>query len=429
MASDAVVDADAPEARIEYMALGLLQRSSAARNPKKHDVPGVAMSMQRYGFVAPPVLDDRTGKLVAGHGRIASLVYLRAEGKAPPVRIRVDSAGEWLVPVLRGVAFDSEDAAEEYLIADNRWVELPGWEPELADILEEVRARGEAALASIGFTSADVDKTIRALREPSTVAEPPTPDPPSNPTTQPGDLWILGEHRLVCGDCKLVARTALGGRLAHVVFTDPPYGVDYEGGTTKRRRLAGDDTTDLYETACVLAAEHTDEKAALYLCHAWKKSVAAGLALAQAGYEIRAQIIWNKNQAQYGALSAQYKQKHEPIFYAHRRGKAPRWYGPTNEITVWDIDQSSVNEFHPTQKPVPLVARALDNSSTRGEIVVDFFGGSGSAIMAGAQMGRIVCSTELDPAYCDVIVERWQQLTGESATRERGAVAEPVSTR
>lgn len=153
------------------------------------------------------------------------------------------------------------------------------------------------------------------------------------------------------------------------------------------------------------------------------KGIAAAAAAAAAGWEIRCQIIWNKNQAQFGALTAQYKAKHEPAYYCHKKGKTPRWFGPTNEVTVWDHDRASVNEYHPTQKPVALAERAIGNSSAPGDLVADFFLGSGSTIIAAEQTGRRCYGTELSPAYCDVIVERWQNLTGREAVLE--ATGEP----
>ncbi len=193
------------------------------------------------------------------------------------------------------------------------------------------------------------------------------------PVTKPGDLYQLGEHRLLCGDATEITgvERLLDGPRAAVVFTDPPYGVDYDGGTKKREKLAADNRgTGIYDDVLPVILLAAEEKAPLYLWHADRASVPVGAALAASNFTVRAQIIWVKNQAQFGALSAQYKQKHEPCFYAHRKGVAPYWYGPTNEVTVWEADRAAANDFHPPQKPIALAERALKNSSRVGDAVL-----------------------------------------------------------
>jgi DNA modification methylase len=224
-----------------------------------------------------------------------------------------------------------------------------------------------------------------------------------------GDLWTLGDNRLLIADCTIAENVSrlMDGEKARLVYTDPPYGVDYDGGTKVREKLAGDETTDLYEPACKMAAQFSDEKAALYLWHAGVKGIAAAAAAAAAGYEIRCEIVWNKNQAQFGALSAQYKQKHEPLYYCFKRGKAPYWFGPTNEVTVWDCDRASVNEYHPTQKPTELAERAMRNSSTEGDIILDLFLGSGATLIAGTNLKRRVFACEISEKYAAVILQRF----------------------
>jgi DNA modification methylase len=170
-----------------------------------------------------------------------------------------------------------------------------------------------------------------------------------------------------------------------------------------------------------MAFKFSDDKAPLYLWHAGVKGIAAAAAAAAAaaGYEIRCELVWNKNQAQFGALSAQYKQKHEPAYYCFKRGSAPRWFGPTNEVTVWDVDRASKNEFHPTQKPTELATRAMRNSSQPGHVVLDLFLGSGATLIAAEESNRRCFGLELSPAYCDVIVARWEKFSGKKAERIR----------
>jgi site-specific DNA-methyltransferase (adenine-specific) len=303
--------------------------------------------------------------------------------------------------------------AQAFALADNKTAELSSWKlPELETIRFDLEGKGWN-LEAFGF---DPLPTLVDFGD----ADPDdVPDIPEAPTSKVGDLYQLGDHRLLCGDStdeKSVARL-MGGGMADLVFTDPPYGVGYDGGTVKREKLVGDENTELYGPCCAMAFKFSRPDAPLYLWHAGVKGIAAAAAAAAAaaGYEIRCEIVWNKNQAQFGALSAQYKQKHEPAYYCFKRGKSARWCGPTNEVTVWDIDRAGVNEFHPTQKPVALVTRAVENHEC--DVVLDLFGGSGSTLIACEQMGRQCRMIEIDPRYVDVIIKRWENITGKKAKR------------
>jgi DNA modification methylase len=225
-------------------------------------------------------------------------------------------------------------------------------------------------------------------------------------------MWTVGRHRLMCGDSTsdLDVGRLCGQDRAQLVFTDPPYGVNYNGGvTTKRTGLVGDKSPSLYAPACRVAYAFSDDQAPIYL---WQGGLFGSgdvvlNALTAAGYKIRNEIVWNKNHAQFGALSAQYKQKHELCYYCIKTNQhAPRWYGPTNEITVWNVDRAVANEYHPTQKPVELAHRAIQNSSASGDVVLDLFLGSGSTMIAAENLNRRCYAMEIDPAYCAVVLER-----------------------
>ena len=240
-----------------------------------------------------------------------------------------------------------------------------------------------------------------------------------------GDLFEIGEHRLLCGDSTdsdAVARL-MDGEKADMVFTDPPYGVDYQGGAmTKRTKLDNDQkNTNIYQEVLPNIILFTNDKAPMYIWHA------AGYAdmashLWDNNIEIRSQIVWNKNMAQFGALSAQYKQKHEPCFYCFKKGNAPFWYGPTNEVTVWDVSRESKNQFHPTQKPIELASRALNNSSKKGDCILDLFLGSGSTMVAAHQLKRKCYGMELDPKYCQVIIDRMKNLDPTLVVKRNGQI-------
>tara|TARA_R110000744_G_scaffold31923_3_gene74900 strand:+ start:349 stop:1521 length:1173 start_codon:yes stop_codon:yes gene_type:complete len=230
-----------------------------------------------------------------------------------------------------------------------------------------------------------------------------------------GDLWILGEHRLLCGDAtkKEDVEVLMDGNKADMVFTDPPYGVDYDGGMKKQKKLANDNVgTGIYDLFMPKAVDVLKDDGAFYVWYA--DATATATATAKSGLVISAQIIWAKNHAQFMS-NAKYKGKHEPCFYAHKKGKSAKWYGENNEVTLWEYDRASKNEYHPTQKPVALSERASKNSSPREGIILDVFLGSGSTLIACEKTGRKCYGMEIDPHYCDVIVKRWEQFTGGTA--------------
>jgi DNA modification methylase len=236
--------------------------------------------------------------------------------------------------------------------------------------------------------------------------------------SMPGDVWLLGPHRLMCGDSTSPTdvEKLMAGAKADMVFTDPPYGVNYDGGHAekgkRREKIFNDGNADIYEQCLPLASSNSKDNAALYLWFSDSKSSAVIAAVIAAGYEIRNTLIWNKNLAQFGAIGAQYKSKHEPCLYAFKKGKSPFWNGPTNEVSVWDIARQSKNEFHPTQKPTELGVRAMNNSCPAKGLVLDLFGGSGSTLIAAHQTNRVAYLMELDPKYVDVICARFQKVTG-----------------
>ena len=223
-----------------------------------------------------------------------------------------------------------------------------------------------------------------------------------------GDLWQIGDHRLLCGDSTVRADVdkVMGGERADLVFTDPPYGVDYEGGANnekKREKLAGDDTGDLYMPVLKMCKESVKKSAPMYVWFAASVGKPVYDAVSAIGYEVRAMIIWNKLDAHYGAFMAQYMQKHESCLYIVDGNS--NFIGASNEVTVWDLKQPAKNELHPTQKPIELALRAIGNHAA--PIVIDFCAGSGTTGIACQNLGRRARMIEISEAYTAVILQRF----------------------
>jgi len=258
------------------------------------------------------------------------------------------------------------------------------------------------------------------------IVEDEVPEPPVDPITKAGDLWTLGDHRLLCGDSTKAddVERLMDGVKADIMFTDPPYGVDYSGGIqfqkngtvqkNNREKLKNDSTTQIYNDFLPIALAVVDGPC--YMWFADSKARDVYNAVHDNECEVHALIIWHKTNATYAAMNAQYKQRHEPCLYFKPRGSTLRWCGETTEATVWNQDRDGINEFHPTQKPVALAAKALKNHEAA--TVLDMFCGSGTTLIAAEQLGRKCYGMEISPAYCDVIVKRWENLTGKKATLE-----------
>jgi len=234
-----------------------------------------------------------------------------------------------------------------------------------------------------------------------------------------GDLIEIGEHRLLCGDSTDSDQVAklMNGEKADMVFTDPPYGVSYEGGHNKKKRdgiiadtLSGSDLSTLFEDSINTACIFTHDHAPFYVWYASGKSVETFAGLSNTPISVRAIIAWYKVKSGLGAFMAQYIPNYEPCIYGHKEGKSIKWYGATDEKTIWELKNDNKNKLHPTQKPIELPERALNNSSKVGDIVYDAFTGSGSTMVAAHQLKRKCYGMELDPKYCQVIIDRMKKL-------------------
>lgn len=382
------------------------------QNPRTHDetnIAAIAASLDAFTQVEPLVVQKGTGRIIAGHGRLEAM---RRRGDTEADINEVDV---------------TDEQATAMGIALNRTTDLSSFDlPKLAGLLESLPPD---LLGSTGYTTDAMQEMLDELNPPAPT-EDEAPDVLAEAVSKTGDLWILGKHRLLTGDSTKpedVARL-MGDELAQFCFTDPPYGVKYTGGTKKWRMLENDDEVNMYAACLPGIRAATTPQAALYLAFASNHGRSVYNAIAEGGYEPRAMIVWNKNHAQFGAMGSQYKQKHEPvafthrpdmpIVYGHKKNQTPHWYGPANEVTVWDIKRSSKNEYHPTQKPVELVARAMQNSAPPACLVYEPFSGSGTAIVTAEQMRRRCNAIEIEPRYVDVAIRRWQNLTGKEAVLE-----------
>lgn len=378
------------------------------QNPRKNEaaVDKVAESIRRFGF-GSPILARPNGEVIAGHTRLKA-----AE------RLGLDR-----VPV-RYLDLDPADA-HLLALADNKLGEIAEWdETLLAEILKDLDPE-DAALA--GFGAEELEDLLSELEEPGTFLTDPddVPEVPEEPSTKPGDLWLMGRHRLLCGDGTRAedVERLMDGHKATMVFTDPPYNVDYVGKTKDALKIQNDSMSDADFFRFLLAAyecmlTHTEPGGAIYVCHADSEGTNFRKALVEAGWLLKQCLIWVKSAFVMGRQD--YHWQHEPILYGWAPGSAHHWHGDRKQSTVWNFDRPNRSEDHPTMKPVELVERALANSSVRGGKVLDLFGGSGTTLVACEKNGRSAFLMELDPHYCDVIVRRWEHFTGKKAELSSG---------
>jgi DNA modification methylase len=244
-----------------------------------------------------------------------------------------------------------------------------------------------------------------------------------------GDLFEIGEHRLLCGDSTNSDAVAklMDGQKADMVFTDPPYGVSYTGGHNEKKRkgiendtLQGQDLTDLFYESLMNADIFSHEHSAFYIWYANGKAVETFASFSRLNLSVRAVLCWYKVKSGLGAFMSQYIPNYEPCIYAFKTGKSPLWFGASDEKTVWELKKESKNEYHPTQKPIELPSRAIENSSKLYNIIYDCFLGSGSTMVAAHQLKRKCYGMELDPNYCQVIIDRMRKLDPTLTIKKNG---------
>lgn len=446
------------------------------RNPRTHSpaqVKKIAASMAEFGFTNP-VLVDKSDGIIAGHGRLEGAKLLGLE----------------TVPVVV-LDYLTDAQRRAYIIADNRLAEDAGWDEDLlAEELGDLRAEG-FDLELTGFEADELDDLLVDLDDGPAATEPADEDdvPPVDqapPVARPGDVWRLGSHRVMCGDSTSTEQiaTLLAGQRAACLWTDPPYNVNYESkaGKIQNDHMADDDFAAFLRAMYTAAIAHMEEGAPAYIAHAdgGPMGIAFRQEFIRAGFKLAACLVWRKNQFTLGR--SDYHWQHEPILYGWKPGAAHRWYGARDKASVFELDSDVIKRTadgelqinlgetgivirgqdltvrtvhgtvfleekpkrsaeHPTMKPVALIERMLTNSTRRGDVVLDLFGGSGSTLIACEKLRREARLMELDARFVDVIVRRWQEFTGRKARldatgetfaevatlRARGLVAQPAA--
>jgi len=382
----------------------LIPRANNPRTHSREQVARIAASIREFGFTNP-ILVGADDDIIAGHARLLAAEKL-AMKEVPIIVLR------HLSPAQR----------RALVIADNQLaISGAAWDEEMLRIELAILHEEDYNLDLVGFDDVELQRLLeREDTAEGLTDEDEVPDLTETPISAAGDLWILGDHKLLVGDATVDTDVAklTAGDAVDLIFTDLPYNVDYEGYTEDRLKIKNDRMTAEQFQRFLLAAFSSYRRivkpgASMYVCHSssWQREFQN--AMESAGFETRCQIIWAKNTFAWGF--GRYKFQHEPIFYCHVAGQKDAWYGDKSQSTLWEEKKPAANRIHPTAKPVELVERALINSSKAGDIVADLFGGSGSCLIGCERRGRKARLMEIDPKYADCIVHRWQQYTGKQA--------------
>ena len=371
------------------------------RNPRINDsaVEAVAASIKEFGWRAPIVVDENH-VIICGHTRLLAAKHLGLE--TVPVHVAKE-----LTP----------EQVKAYRIADNKTGEIAEWDYDLLPLELADLQQADFDLSLLGFDADELDKLLNGEDE---VAEGMTdpdevPEPPEEPVSRRGEIYQLGSHRLMCGDSTDNANVEalMRGEKANLLLQDPPYNVAYEGGTAEHLTIQNDNMDDaaffnFLTDAFKCAIEVMVPGASFYIFHADSEGYNFRGACQMAGLQVRQCLVWKKDSLVLGRQD--YQWEHEPILYGWKDGAAHNWYSDRKQTTVLEFGRPKRSELHPTTKPVEMLVYLIKNSSKRGELVADFFGGSGSTLIAAEQTGRKAYLMELDEKYCDVIRKRWAEF-------------------
>jgi DNA modification methylase len=370
-----------------------------ARTHSKEQIAQIRASFREFGVISALVVDENYN-LLAGHGRLEAA---RAEGLTELNCIVVEHL--------------TEAQKRAYIIADNRLALNAGWDAEMLSVEIADLQAADFDVSLLGFDDAELNKLLgdaEDVKDDDFDVEGELAKPA---ITKQGDLWLLGPHRLVCGDSTKSETFSLlmDGKLANLVVTDPPYNVNYEGtaGKIKNDNMADQKFYQFLLDAFTLTEKAMAKDASTYVFHADTEGLNFRKAFLEAGFYLSGTCIWKKQSLVLGR--SPYQWQHEPILFGWKKAGKHAWYSDRKQSTIWEFDKPRKNTDHPTMKPIPLVAYPILNSSMTGCIVLDPFGGSGSTLIACEQTGRICHTVELDEKFCDVIVNRYIEFKGSDA--------------
>ena len=378
-----------------------------ARNSRTHceaQVAQIAGSIREFGFTNPVLIDAENG-IIAGHGRVMAAQKLGLDN----------------VPCIR-LSHLTETQKRAYIIADNKLALNAGWDDEMLALELGELADLDFEMDLIGFSEDELAGLLAETTEGETDPDD-VPEPPVDPVTVLGDVWILGKHRLLCGDSTSIddLRKLCGEQDVDMWLTDPPYNVAYEGKTKDAMTIQNDSMSDgtfrqFLVDAYTAADAVMKQGAVFYIWHADSEGYNFRGAAHDAGWKVRQCLVWKKQHMVMGRQD--YHWKHEPCLYGWKGGAGHLWATDRKQTTILEFDRPSRNGEHPTMKPVALFEYQMLNNTKGGDIVLDSFGGSGTTMIAAEKNGRAARLMELDPKYCDVIIARWQDFTGKQAIHD-----------
>jgi DNA modification methylase len=390
--------------RLELIAIDkLIPYANNARTHSDEQIKKIQASLREFGFVNPVLIDKDCG-IIAGHGRVEAA---KREGMTEVPCVWVEHL--------------TEAQKKAYILADNRLALDAGWDMEVLKVelagLQDI----DFNIDLTGFNSEELSD-IFGEEELEAVEDDYEVELPEEPKTKLGDIYQLGRHRLICGDStdpKVIHKLMDGARV-DLFLTDPPYNVDYEGKTKDRLKIkndtmADDDFRQFLRDAFLAADDVMKGGAVFYIWHADLEGYNFRGACHDIGWEVRQCLVWNKNSMVMGRQD--YHWKHEPCLYGWKSGAGHLWSSDRKQTTILNFDRPSKSENHPTMKPVKLFDYQIQNNTKSEDIVLDTFAGSGTTVIACEQNGRTAYCCELDPKYCDVIIARWEMLTGEKVVK------------
>lgn len=370
-----------------------------ARTHNASQIMKLRSSLREFGFINPVII-DRDYNIIAGHGRVMAAREEKI-GKVPCVF----------------VDYLTEAQKKAYILADNRMAMDAGWDEQLLKVEIESLQAENFDVSLTGFDEKELSNLFDSGKDAKDDNFDVDKELRKPPVTRAGDVWLLGAHKLVCGDStkEETYKVLMGEQKANLVVTDPPYNVNYQGsaGKIKNDNLKNEQFYRFLLDAFTCIEKSMADDASIYVFHADTEGLNFRKAFADAGFYLSGTCIWKKQSLVLGR--SPYQWQHEPCLFGWKKNGRHQWYSDRKQTTIWEFDKPKKNGDHPTMKPIPLIAYPIRNSSMTNCIVLDPFGGSGSTLIACEQTGRICRTIELDEKYCDVIVKRYIEQAKDAA--------------